>query len=152
MCKTLVLCGLETPPPAYVMETLSLGPRNAILDRFDPKDVLAEVDILLQHCKNKNVSDETITDINVKTLTYIKRCKKMKTSKNIQMTKRYLKEHQLLAIPFDKGVGICIMRKETYHEKMEAIINLPQFQKYEGCRKNGKTSNPEGGRKDYKNA
>ena len=136
--NTVVLCGLETPPPAYVMETLSLGPRNAILDRFDPKDVLAEVDILLQHCKNKNVSDETITDINVKTLTYIKRCKKMKTSKNIQMTKRYLKEHQLLAIPFDKGVGICIMRKETYHEKMEAIINLPQFQKYEGCRKNAK--------------
>ena len=66
-------------PPTYMMETLALGPKNAVLERFDPKDVLAEVDELLVHCKVNNISDETITDINVKTLTYVKRCKRMKT-------------------------------------------------------------------------
>ena len=107
------------------METLSLGPKNAVLDRFDPKEVLAEVDGLLYHCKKNKVSDEIITDINVKTLTYIKKCKKLKMSRNIQMTRKYLKDHDLLAVPFDKGVGICIMKKEVYHEKMNTIINLP---------------------------
>ena len=53
------------------------------------------------------------------------------------MTKKYLKEQDLLAIPFDKGVGICIMKKE-YHHKLNKIINLPQFQKLETRRKNAK--------------
>ncbi len=60
------------------METLSLGPKNAVLDKFNPKDVLAEVDGLMRHCKYNNVPDEVITDINVKTLNYIKKCKQMK--------------------------------------------------------------------------
>ena len=99
--NTVVLCDLETPPPAYVMETLSLGPKNAVLGKFDPKDVLAEVDGLLSHCKNRKIPDEIITDINVKTLNYIKKCKQMKTSRNITMTKKYLKEKDLLAVPFE---------------------------------------------------
>ena len=119
-----------------VMETLSLGPKNSVLDRFDPKEILVEVDRLLYHCKTKNIADEIITDINVKTLTYIKQCKKMKISKNIQLTKKYLKQNDLLAIPFDKGVGICVMKKSAYHEKMDKIIQLPQFEKYEKPRKN----------------
>ena len=136
--NTVVTCGLDTLPPTYVMETLSLGPKNAVLDRFDPKDVLAEVDGLLVHCESNGVPDETITDINVKTLTYIKKCRKMKTSRNIQMTRKYLKEHDLLAIPFDKGVGICIMKRESYYKKMDSIINLPQFEKLRITRKNAK--------------
>ena len=54
------------------------------------------------------------------------------------MTRKYLKDHDLLAVPFDKGVGICIMKKEVYHDKMNTIINLPQFEKYIKPRKNAK--------------
>ena len=120
------------------MQTLALGPKNAILDRFDPKELLAEIDDLLDHCKISKISDEMITDINVKTLTYIKRCKQMKSSRNIQMTSKYLKDHDLLAVPFDKGIGICVMRKEDYHSKMDKIIALPQFKKLDKNRKNAK--------------
>ena len=67
---------LEKQSPQYVLETLSLGPKNAVLDKFNPHDVLAELDMLLNVCKQEGVSNETITDINVKTLTYIKKCKK----------------------------------------------------------------------------
>ena len=136
--NTVVIHDLDKTPPTYVLETLSLGPKNAVLDRFEPKDVLVELDGLLNHCKTNDVSKDTITDINVKTLNYIKKCKKMKTSRNIQMPKKYLKENDLLAIPFDKGIEICIMKKDTYCNKMEAIINLPQFTKVEKKRKNEK--------------
>ena len=54
------------------------------------------------------------------------------------MTRKYLKDHDLLAVPYDKGVGICIMKKEVYHDKMNTIINLPQFEKYVKPRKNAK--------------
>ena len=89
----------------------------------------------------RNIPDETITDINVKTLTYNKKCRKMRNSKNIMQTKKYLKDHDLLAIPFDKGIGICLMKKSAYHEKLNSIINLPQFnfKKIERKRKNEKT-------------
>ena len=136
--NTVVTFELDTKPPKYVLETLSLGPKNAVLDQFEPKDVLAELDGLLNHSKQNNIPEETITDINVKTLNYIKKCKKMKSSRNIKMTKKYLKENDLLAIPFDKGIGICIMKKETYNTKMAAIIDLPQFEKVHKKRKNGK--------------
>ena len=49
----------------------------------------------------------------------------MKSSKNIQMTKKYLKDHDLQAVPFDKGIGICVMKKEEYDAKMDKIIALP---------------------------
>ncbi len=136
--NTVVLCGLDSTPPSYVMETLALGPKNAVLDRFEPKDILAELDGLLSYCKENGVNDDVITDINVKTLNYIKKAKKMKSSRNIHMTKKYLKNHELMAVPFDKGIGICIMKKEVYHQKLDKIINLPQFEKVPVGRKNAK--------------
>ena len=100
--------------------------------------VLAELDSLLNFCKDNQVDDEVITDINVKTLAYIKKCKKMASSRNIIKTKQYLKENNLLAVPFDKGIGICLMKKEKYQEKLDTIISLPQFAKLEVTRKNAK--------------
>ena len=76
------------------------------MDKFNPHDVLAELDLLLEVCKNTGVANETITDINVKTLTYIKKCKQLKPSRKVTRTRKYLKEKNLVAVPFDKGVGI----------------------------------------------
>ena len=45
------------------------------------------------------------------------------------MTQRYLKQNDLLAVPFDKGVGICLMKRDTYQRKMDDILSLDQFEK-----------------------
>ena len=44
------------------------------------------------------------------------------------MKKRYLREKDLLAVPFSKSTGICVMKRQTYlkvyvhlREKMEGI-------------------------------
>lgn len=57
------------------METLSLGPKKAVLETFNQNDVLTELDGLQSFCKNNNFNDELITDINIKTLLHIKNCK-----------------------------------------------------------------------------
>ena len=79
-----------------------------------------------------------MTDINVKTLNYIKSCKKQKTPRHVILTKQFLTKHNLLAVPFDKGIGYCLMPRDVYEQKLNPIINLPQFEKLEDKRKNAK--------------
>ena len=54
------------------------------------------------------------------------------------MTQQFLKDNDLVAVPYDKGVGYCIMPRQTYESKLEPIINLPQFEKHVDTRKNAK--------------
>ena len=116
-----------------------MGPKNAVLNKFEPNDIIAQLDLFINHCDKKAwLPEDKIVDINVKTLDYIRRCKRMKSSKNITMTKKYLKDNNLLAVPFDKGIGICLMKKDTYNDKMNDILKLDQFQKDQKKRKNEK--------------
>ena len=69
-------------------------------------DILAELDGLLHFCKTNNVDRQIISDINVQTLKYVRKMKKQKVFRN-----------NLLAIP-NKGVGICIMKADTYKSKL----------------------------------
>ena len=48
------------------------------------------------------------------------------------------KANDLIAVPFDKGVGICLMKVTDYRHKMDSLINLPQFIKFEQKRKNAR--------------
>ena len=36
---------------------------------------------------------------------------------------KYLKDNKLIAIPFDKGIGICVMSIENYSSKLNDIIH-----------------------------
>ena len=136
--NTVICYQLDSTPPKYVIETLSLGPKNSTLEKFNQNDILSELDSLVSFCKKNKVDNNIITDINVKTLAYIKKCKKQRSPRHVQLTKQYLKQNKLLAIPFDKGIGICIVKIETYNEKLRAILDLPQFEKVAKQRKNEK--------------
>ena len=70
-----------------------------------------------------------MNDINVATLKYVKSCSSQRTPRHIIMTKQYLREKDLLAVPFDKGSGICMMKSQTYTSKLNDILNLEQFEK-----------------------
>ena len=50
---TVKICDVNINPPRYVIDTLALGPKNAILDPFDQKETLAQVDALLFKCKSQ---------------------------------------------------------------------------------------------------
>ena len=36
-------------------------------------------------------------------------------------------DNGLLAVPFDKGVKFCVMRKETYETKLKDLLQAEQF-------------------------
>jgi len=100
--------------------------------------VLAELDLLLSQCERDNVPHETVNDINIAVVKYIKRCKKQHPPRNLKLTKLFLKKHSLLAVPFDKGTGFCIMKSTEYETKLMDILSLPQFEKIIDTRKNAK--------------
>ena len=135
---TVKFCELDIQPPRYVIDTLALGPKNAVLDSFDPKETLSQIDALLSRCKRGKILNDIMNDINVATFKYVKACSNQKSPRNLFMTKKYLKEHDLLAVPFEKGVGICLMKKDTYERKMNDILKLDQFAKLDKPRKNSK--------------
>lgn len=63
--KNTVFCfNLLKTPPKYIMETLSLGPKNAVLEKFNPNEVLMELDNVLEFCRKKECDESLITDIN----------------------------------------------------------------------------------------
>ena len=38
-----------------------------------------------------------------------------------------MKRNSLLAVPFDKGLVFCIMKKETYEKKLKDLLQAEQF-------------------------
>ena len=138
--NTVQFCDVSVNIPDYVKQTLAMGPRNPIMDTFDEKEVLVELDCFLKYCSKLPIPDATLTDINIKTLSYIKTCKKQKPPRHIKMTQKFLKENDLRAVPFDKGIGFCVMDNQTYEKKLDPIIDLPQFEQHVDSRKNAKNA------------
>ena len=141
LCKvngTIKFLGEITRPPDYVIETLKLGPRNPILETFDDKEVLSEMDIFLEYCETKVCENEVINDINMLTHSYCKQASKQKIPRNLKLTNQYLKEQNLKAVPFDKGIGFCVMGQDEYNKKLKDITKLEQFEPHVDTRKNAR--------------
>ena len=114
-------------PSKYVLDTLALGPKNPVLKKFDQKVILTEIDLLLNHLQEQNVSNETTSNINIAAVDPIKNCSKQSIPRNLVMTKKCLKEHNLLTVPFDKGIGICLMESQAYENNLVDILKSKQF-------------------------
>ena len=124
---TVKLFEIDIAPPKYVSDALALGPKNPVLEKIDGKAMLPKMDLLLNHLQEQNVSNETISDINIATINYIKKCSKQSIPRNLIMTKKYLEKHNLLAVPFDKSNRICLMKSQAYENKLMDILKLKQF-------------------------
>ena len=135
---TVRLHNINITPPRYVLDTLALGPKNAVLDQFNSFNLLAELDMLLKQCERNKIGRETVCDINIMVMKYVKACSKQKVPRHLKFTQQYLKENNLLAVPFDKGTGFCLMDANEHERKLMDILNLPQFEKVIARRKNTK--------------
>ena len=136
--NTVIFSDFAGHVPNYVKETLALGPRHPVMKKFNENEILVELDSFLNYCEKHFIPDNTVTEINIKTLNYIKQCKKQKIPKHVKLTKEFLRKNELVAVPFDKGIGFCVMPVSSYQEKLQPILNLKQFEKVENTRKNAK--------------
>ena len=63
------------------------------------------------------------------TKAYAKRVKQTSSDKGVEKARKYLKSNGLVALPYDKGVGFCAMRKDNYENKLSDTLDSKQFSK-----------------------
>ena len=73
--------------------------------------------------RSRNHHHKTCTPVTQK----CKNVKQTPSDKNVEKARKYLKDTGLLAVPFDKGVGFNVMKKETYQKKRKDLIQAEQL-------------------------
>ena len=49
----------------------------------------------------------------------------------IEKARKYLKNNELVAVPFNKGIGFCDMNKPTFEEKLTQLLKSEQFERHD---------------------
>ncbi|XP_063722184.1 uncharacterized protein LOC134848598 [Symsagittifera roscoffensis] len=49
------------------------------------------------------------------------------SDKGVEKSRKHLQDNGLLALPFDKGVGFCVIKKETHEKKLKHLLQAEQF-------------------------
>ena len=63
---------------------------------------------------------------------YAKRAKQTPSDKSVEKARKHLKSNGLVAVPYGKGLGFCVMRKDTYENKLSETLDSNQFSKSKG--------------------
>ena len=72
---------------------------------------------------------DAINRVNALAVGYITQCKNQPVDWNVAKVRKWLKDNNMLAIPYDKGTGFCIMPVDIYNQKLSDIVNGGQFAK-----------------------
>ena len=86
-----------------------------------------EIDIFLYDLKLKRIPGEKLRDIEAAAKKYATKKKQTPSDKVVEEATKYLKDNGLLAVPFDNGVGFCVMKNETYEKKLKNLFQAEQF-------------------------
>ena len=136
MYDSVKVIDVDIEIPRYVLDTLALGPKHPVLDKFDLKTSLAEVEGLLEFCEPKDCPTGMVNEIEAASTRYHKKADKQLIHKNVVLTKKFLEKNDLMAVQMDKANGFAIMPKCKYNQKMEDILSSKQFEKWFPKRKN----------------
>ena len=80
---------------------------------------LADIDSFLSELKLNRIPGEKFCEIEAAAKRYAKNVKQTPSDKGVEKARKYLKDNGLLEVPFDKAVGFCVMKKETYEKKLK---------------------------------
>ena len=73
------------------------------------------------------IPGEKLCEIEAAAKRHAKNVKKTPSDKGVAKAREYLNDKGLLAVPFDKGVGFCAKKKETYEKNLKDSLQAEQF-------------------------
>ena len=117
----------------FLLDILSLGPKHPVKDKFNEVHFLADVDKLVRELRENNTEGEKLCEIEASAKWYAKNVPEIPLDRGVKKVHDYLEANDLLAVPFDKSCGFCVMKKSTYREKLDEVLNSDQFQKKNGA-------------------
>ena len=83
--------------------------------------------VFLSELKLNRIPGEKFCEIEAAAKRYVKNVKQTPSDKGVEKARKCLKDNGLLAVPFDKGVGFCVMKKETYEKQLKDLLQAEQF-------------------------
>ena len=108
--------------PKFVLDILSLGPKQPVRDKFNEVDFLADVDKHVRDLR-ENETGQELCEIEASAKCFEKNVPKTPIDRGVKKVHDYLKTNDLLALPFEKGCGFFVMKKPTYREKYDDVLN-----------------------------
>ena len=97
----------------WVQQVLALGPKHPVRNKINETHFLADIDIFLSDLKNCTVPGEALCEIEAVAKAYAKNVKQTPSDKGVEKARKYLKSNGLVAVPYDKGVVFCVLRKDS---------------------------------------
>ena len=97
----------------WVQQVLALGPKHPVRNKINETHFLADIDIFLSDLKSCTVPGEALCEIEAVAKANAKRVKQTPSDKGVEKARKYLKSNGLVAVPYDKGVVFCVMRKDS---------------------------------------
>ena len=70
---------------------------------------------------------EKVCEVEAAAKRYAKNVKQAPFVKGVEKARNYLKDNGFLAVTLDKGVGFCVMKKESYEKKLKDLLQAEQF-------------------------
>ena len=111
---------------------LALGSKQPVRDKFNETHFLVDINIFLSDLKNRKVTGEALCGIEDVAKTYAKRVKQTPSNKGVEKARKYLKKNGLVEVPYDKDVGFCVKKKDTYENKLSDRLDSNQFSESKG--------------------
>ena len=102
-------------------------PKHPVRDKFNKIHFLADIDSFLSELKLNRFSGEKLCEIEAAAKRYAKNVKRTLSDKGVEKAIKYLKDSGLLTVAFDKGVGFCVKKKETYEKKPKDLLQAEEF-------------------------
>ena len=69
---------------------------------------------MIRYLREDNVPGEKLLEIDAAEKWYSKNIRETPLDRALAKMQKYLHHNALMAVPFDKGVGICVMKNSTY--------------------------------------
>ena len=89
---------------------------------------LADVDRLVRELRENNIEGEKLSELESSAKWYAKNVRETQMDRRVKKANAFLKDQKLLAVPFDKGFGFCVMKQTTYLDKLNKILSSSQFE------------------------
>ena len=117
--------------PGFVRDLLAFGPKHPIRDKFRELQFLLDIDSFIRNLREIYVQGEKPFGIEAAAKWYTKIIRETPFDRALAKVQKYLRDNDLIAVPFDKGVRLCVIKKFTYAETLEKVLDCEQFRKLE---------------------
>ena len=85
--------------------------------------------LIFPKLKKHDVLGEKLWELEAAAKSYTKKVGQTSRDMGIEKARKNLKNNELEAVSFDKGVGFCVMKKHREEQKLTQIIESEQFER-----------------------